>query len=124
MLEIKVFIFLVIVHFLADFGLQTNDQAVNKSTSNKYLLYHVGVYSLAWFVAMWGFTGMWDMAFCFAAITFAMHYLTDFITSRISKKFFATNDYHNGFVTVGFDQVLHYLQLIITYSWLISYTKW
>lgn len=122
-METKTFIFLIIVHFLADFGLQTHDQAINKSTSNKYLAFHVGIYSMVWFIAMWGYTGLWNLALYFAVITFVAHFITDYITSRISKKFFGVNDFHNGFVTVGFDQVLHYLQLIVTFNWLVSILK-
>ena len=120
MISLNVVIFLIAIHFLADFGLQTNEQATKKSTSNTYLFYHVGVYSMAWFISMWGFTGKCEMALLFAIITFCCHYITDYITSRISKKFFAVNDYHNGFVTIGFDQVLHYLQLLATYQFLIN----
>lgn len=47
---------------------------------------------------------------------FGTHYLTDWITSRVSKFYFDKGDAHNGFVTIGFDQVIHYLTLI----WLIN----
>jgi hypothetical protein len=115
MIEVKTVLFLVIVHFLADFALQTNNQATKKSTSNLYLSYHVGMYALTWFFAMWAYHGSWLMAMNFALITFSAHWVTDYTTSRISKKFFDAQDYHNGFVVVGFDQVLHYVQLLVTY---------
>jgi hypothetical protein len=73
---------------------------------------------------MWAYYGKFDMALCFAGITFFAHFATDYVTSRISKKFFDAKDYHNGFVVVGFDQVLHYVQLLATFIWLASYTKW
>ena len=123
MIELKVVFFLIIVHFLADFCLQTHEQAINKSSSNKYLFYHVGTYSLAWFFAMWGFCGIWQMAFMFATMTFSLHFATDYVTSRISKKFFEAKDFHNGFVVVGFDQVLHYFQLLVTFVFLNG-IKW
>jgi len=107
----KFFIFMILIHFLADFGLQTHEQAINKSSSNKFLFYHVGVYSLIWLLATMSLG--WK-CLIFAGITFVLHFITDYITSRISKPFFAKNDYHNGFVVVGFDQVLHMLQLFYT----------
>jgi len=115
MIEVKSVLFLIIVHFLADFALQTHNQATKKSSSNLYLTYHVGTYALTWFFAMWAYNGSWLMALNFSIITFMAHWVTDYTTSRISKKFFEAQDYHNGFVVVGFDQVLHYAQLLVTY---------
>ena len=123
MIEVKSVIFLIIIHFLADFGLQTHEQATNKSTSNLFLFYHVGVYSLSFFIACWAYIGSFEWSLLFAAITFVCHFLTDFVTSRISKKFFEAKDFHNGFVTVGFDQVIHYIQLLITFSWILTLKK-
>lgn len=123
MISIQLIIFLLFIHFLADFGLQTDDQAVNKSSSGKYLSMHVGVYSLCWLIAMGIWTGSFITAIYFANITFVFHFLTDYFTSRISKSFFDKKDFHNGFVIVGFDQLLHYIQLIFTYQYVITYFK-
>ena len=120
-LEATTVIFLLLIHFLADFGLQTHDQAINKSTSNLWLFYHVGVYSIVWLIAMYSFTDIFIESLVFTIITFICHFGTDYITSRISKKFFAKDDYHNGFVVVGFDQLLHAIQLIYTYIILDNY---
>lgn len=118
-IEISDYVFLLIVHFFADFGLQTDKQAKMKSKSNRYLFYHVGVYSISWFIAMYAFSGDLLGSFLFALLTFITHWSIDYVTSRISSKFFAENDYHNGFVTVGFDQMLHYIQLVACYYYLI-----
>jgi hypothetical protein len=56
------------------------------------------------------------MGLLFGAITFVAHFITDYATSRIGKPFWEKKDYHTGFVVVGADQVLHYLQLIYTYE--------
>lgn len=109
----------LLIHFLADFGLQTHKQAVAKSSSDKMLFYHVGVYSLIWMIFIMCFQPF-GLAFIFGIITFLSHFMTDFITSRISKSFFSRNDYHNGFVTVGFDQLLHYIQLFYTYKLILT----
>jgi hypothetical protein len=123
MIEIKSVLFLIIVHFLADFAMQTQAQATKKSTSNLYLTYHVGTYALVWFFAMWAYNGSWIMALNFSVITFMAHWATDYTTSRISKKFFDAQDYHNGFVVIGFDQMTHAYQLIITYV-LLAKLNW
>ena len=112
----QLFLFILLIHFLADFGLQTHDQATQKSGNWMMLSYHVGVYSLIWLLAAWAMFGAFTPAFIFAGITFTAHFITDAITSRVSKPFFENDDYHNGFVVVGFDQVLHYIQLWLTFD--------
>lgn len=111
---------ILLIHFLADFGLQTNDQATKKSSSNKFLAYHVAVYSAVWFFASYGMLGSLKWALAVASITFGSHFITDWATSRIGKPFWEKGDTHNGFVVVGFDQILHYAQLFLTFEWVFS----
>jgi hypothetical protein len=111
----SLFILILVIHFLADFGLQTHEQAINKSTSNLWLIRHTYVYSLIWFMTCLTLMPV-VAALIFAGITFGAHTATDYITSRIAKGFFDKQDYHNGFVVVGMDQVLHYLQLHYTFK--------
>lgn len=75
----------------------------------------------------------------FGAITFICHTITDYFTSRINAKLAPTRynivlqdtdsvkvwwhypkgeSWHNFFVSVGFDQVLHYVQLFLTYQYI------
>jgi hypothetical protein len=115
-MEISVFIFILLIHFLADFGLQTHQQATLKSSEEKFLFYHVGVYSVIWFVAILSYGFAAENALLFTLVTFLFHYLTDWITSRVGKPFWKNDDFHNGFVVVGFDQLLHYIQLIMTWK--------
>lgn len=112
----QLFLFILVIHFLADFGLQTHDQATKKSESSKWLFYHVGVYSLIWFFASLIYFNSFGQALGFAAITFVAHFITDYSTSRIGKPFWKSGDLHNGFVVIGFDQVLHYIQLYYTFK--------
>ena len=112
----QLFLFILLIHFLADFGLQTYEQATKKSSDWLMLFYHAGVYSLIWLIASWFWFDKFYLAFLFTGITFGSHCLTDAITSRVSKPFFENNDYHNGFVVVGFDQILHYIQLWLTFN--------
>ena len=107
--------FLVIVHYLADFCLQTHEQAVKKSTSVRFLLYHVMTYTFVW-AAMSPFIFDWNIqrVVAFTVITGFTHFWVDYVTSRMGKPFWAKGDFHNGFAVVGFDQILHYLQLYYT----------
>ena len=120
-MSIQIFIFILLIHFLADFGLQTHEQAIGKGEGhdifNKQLFYHVAIYSLIWLIASSIFLS-WSNVLIFTSITFVCHYTTDFITSRVGKPYWAKQDMHNGFVNVGFDQLLHYIQLILTFKYL------
>jgi hypothetical protein len=59
-------------------------------------------------------------SFYFWLITFVCHTITDYFTSRLNSRLWAKGDVHNFFVSIGFDQVLHYVQLFTTYYLLKS----
>ena len=104
-------------HWLFDFVFQTHEQAMNKSSSWKYLCEHTGTYSFWWCVVsvLYGIIANTSLLILlFAPITFIFHTVTDYISSRESKNFFEKKDYHNGFVVVGIDQFAHYVQLLLT----------
>jgi len=118
-------IFVVLLtHWVADFILQTDKQAKGKSKNWSHLLQHTSTYSIAWiFVSclLIGYinktqTTQWYVihALLFGLITFICHTLTDYFTSRLDAKLWAKGDTHTFFVSIGFDQVLHYVQLFLT----------
>lgn len=115
---------IIIIHWFADFVLQTDKQAKGKSKNWSDLLSHTGNYSLVWFLIVLLF-GIFNKnqtteyyvysTILFVLITFICHTITDYFTSRLNAKLWAKGDVHNFFVSVGFDQVLHYVQLFTTY---------
>lgn len=116
--QVCIFLCIILLHWFADFVLQTDWQAKNKSTSNRALFEHVASYSMLWFLASigWaGWTSNWWML-GFMPITFACHFITDYFTSRLNTKLWKAGKVHEFFVSVGFDQVLHYVQLFLTYK--------
>lgn len=108
-------LYILLIHFLGDFALQTHEQATKKSTNIDALTKHVSVYSFIWFLATFTIFGF-ENVFYFTIITFITHWITDFITSRIGKSYWDKGDYHNGFVIVGVDQICHYIQLWLTFK--------
>lgn len=114
-LGIIIIIWLMFAHWFADFVCQTDYWAKNKSKSGLVLALHVWAYSAIMFVAV-ALTGIGlANAFLFFGVCFFFHFWTDFVTSRITSKLAAKEDWHNFFVVIGFDQFLHFAQIFITY---------
>lgn len=117
-MELSTILLILLIHWCGDFCIQTHEQSQAKSTDMVQLFYHVGTYTLVWIIGSYCMLGDWGDAILFGMITFGCHFWTDFITSRIGKFYWNKGDIHNGFVIVGFDQILHYIQLFLTYIWL------
>jgi hypothetical protein len=132
---------IIIIHWFADFLMQDEKWAINKSKDNNALLDHVLNYSLIWFYAVFfllsfdkviieksfeSISLQWLLTYSllFAQITFVAHFITDYFTSRIVSKMFAQNKYGSSipnfgaFTMIGIDQVLHYIQLFCTYQFI------
>lgn len=100
---------IITTHFFADFVFQSHWMATNKSKSLKALSAHVAVYT-ACLLLLFG----WK----FAAINGALHFITDFFTSKRTTKLWKQERWHDFFVTIGFDQGIHLWTLFLTYYWL------
>lgn len=118
---------IIVIHWIADFVMQDEKWALGKSKNWKDLLSHTMTYSFMWIVGLGLFipTLMALPLFYFVIITFICHTTTDYFTSRVVSKRF-TDKYLGGpipnfgaFSIIGFDQVLHYVQLFITYQLLL-----
>lgn len=118
MIAITTALLIIAIHFFSDFVCQTHEMAINKSKHNGWLSAHVAVYTivtlLAWIFLIFDFAVTPHLG-TFIIFIFSTHWITDYITSRISSKYFGKGDYHNGFVVVGIDQVFHYIQLLSAY---------
>ena len=99
------------IHFIVDFALQSDKMAKLKSSSNYWLGVHILIYTLPWI-----FFGWW-----FALINGAAHFMTDYYTSRLTKKLYAKGETHWFFVVIGFDQAVHLSTLVITYQLFIGF---
>lgn len=113
---------LLIAHFVGDFPLQTNWMATAKSKHLGALSLHVLIYSLCF--SWWGPD--------FVVATFGLHFMVDYITSKITSLLFFFEPYDDQvwvyvegrrkwfFVMIGFDQLLHFTCLAITYKLLMK----
>ena len=129
-INIWIVLAILFVHWVADFVCQTSWQAENKSKTWDALLKHTLTYSAIWFLpalAMFALSHPnepvgWEIprAFAFTAITFACHTATDYYTSRVNSMLWEKKEVHNFFVSIGWDQLLHYIQLILTFYYLAN----
>jgi hypothetical protein len=103
-------IYLLTLHFIGDFILQSNYMASNKSKSNLALGLHVLVYGLP----------LIFISFNFAVVNVIFHFIVDYITSRITFALWQRRNIHYFFVVIGLDQLIHSITLILTYQWLIQ----
>lgn len=87
MISVKLILLLGLAHWVADFVLQTNWMAINKSKNTPE-----GYVALSMHCTIYGLSFLW-MGLEFATITGVLHTITDFFTSRLTSKFW--------FITAG-----------------------
>lgn len=104
-MDITLIIYLLFVHWIADFVMQSDEMAKEKSSNNIMLAYHCIFYGV--FFA--GFT----LNITYGVVLGLIHFPVDYITSRINKHLYAKGDIHNFFVSIGFDQFLHFTTIIL-----------
>ena len=135
-MTLTVILSIIFIHWVADFMFQAEEWAVNKSKSNLALYNHVITYSSIWLLASCLLLGVarpnetteWYVysSILFFMITFCCHFITDYITSKMVSRTFANNEDGSSipnlgaFTVTGIDQVLHYIQLFLTYYLLIK----
>lgn len=100
---------LVWIHFIADFVLQTDAMATRKSRSSAWLALHVLVYSVCLLPFGWRF----------ALVNYALHFATDYVSSRATSVLWRRGERHWFFVVIGCDQALHVTALLLTQRWLV-----
>lgn len=114
------YLFIIVIHWIADFVFQDEKWAINKSKNNLALLSHTIVYSCIWLIPAFCLLGIENGTY-FVLITFLAHTITDYFTSKIVSKKFNKNQLGSSipnlgaFSVIGFDQVLHYVQLFLTF---------
>lgn len=109
-----VILYVLLIHWTADFVCQTDWMAKNKSSNNFALLSHVMTYSAIMFIFTVVVINSIYYYLTFIVINAILHFITDYYTSRLNSKFWAKGDTHNFFVSVGFDQFIHQTTLILT----------
>lgn len=119
MFSLSTVLILLFVHFVADFIFQNDYMALGKSESLTPLFYHACVYQAVMSLGF-GLVLGWDLpshiALVLCTFSFAAHFVTDYWTSRLNKKLWKLPSKHWFFVSVGFDQFIHFATLFLLIS--------
>ena len=112
----ELLLWIMFLHWVADFVAQSDWMARNKSKKMLPLFFHCAIYGSIMFLGMiitpMGFgIGMLALWVVFNAVA---HFLIDGITSRVNSWLWEKKDVHNFFVSIGFDQYVHFLLLALS----------
>lgn len=107
-MEPKIIIWLLFAHWVADFVCQSDWMAQNKSKNTGALVIHCMVYGLV--------MGIMTLNPVFGYFCLFTHLPVDAITSRINSRLWADKKVHWFFVSVGFDQFIHFVTLILLWG--------
>lgn len=131
----QIALIILFIHFVSDFIFQDEKWATTKSVSIISLLKHTLTYSLIWltigslysvYLSIYKDIQVGELVFkmtlYFTLITFVAHTITDYFTSKVTKRLYEQKKFGSsipnlGFFTViGGDQILHYIQLFLTFE--------
>lgn len=121
MLSFYTILTVLVVHWIFDFFLQTDEMAKGKSSSNMWLGIHAGVYSLGLLlitILNFNLFASPGLVFSFWILNVIAHFFTDYVTSRASSLLWKDSKIHDFFVVIGCDQLLHYITIFGTLIWL------
>lgn len=122
-MTVYVILVLALTHFVADFVLQSEWMAMNKSHNWVALTAHVSTYTTATIVLLLIYILELKPIQClaFGLITFVAHFVTDALTSRATSYLWRVKENRAFFNVIGFDQLLHTIQLVLAYQWVIKH---
>ena len=103
-MEIKLLLLIIWVHFIADFILQTDYIALNKSKYTECLLTHCGIYSIPFLI----------FGLEYALINGILHFVVDYFSSALTTTFYVNDKRRYFWWTIGCDQAIHMTCLLLT----------
>lgn len=107
---------LLAVHYVADFMVQTDWQARNKSQRLDALGIHVLTYTVCFAAVSFLLFGWSTNVVKFILLNGGCHFVTDYFTARASSVFFRQQpmDFRHGMMVVGADQLVHQMTIAVT----------
>ena len=113
-------IYVLCIHFIADFIFQSERVAKGKSTSKAILFEHVLTYGIVFFMLNLPLAMVYPLGVLGAVIwvNIGLHLGVDWVTSKIVRSYFMKDDTHMAFVFIGLDQLIHTLFIVLTFAYL------
>ena len=118
-------IYILSVHFVSDFIMQSDEMAKGKSTSIKWLTLHILSYlkgficsAIIFYVAttlIWGRITSPLLILAYCLVNAILHWVTDYFTSKETSRLWAELKVHQFFIMIGLDQLIHATCLILTF---------
>jgi len=119
-MEINIWMILLVLflHWVTDFVLQNDWMAKNKWQDTDALLSHIFVYTTVFFVFSYILGLVYsDMSWLlYGLLVGVLHFFTDKYTSRWTHRLWEEKKVHKFFVVIGFDQLLHFVQLLTLFA--------
>lgn len=106
-------LYVLAAHFIADFVFQTTNTGIRKSKDFGVLSDHVATY-MGVMMALMMVVLDWRSAILYGLLNGAMHLPTDFISSKLSSKYYAEGRLYAFWKVIGIDQLAHYAGLFFT----------
>jgi membrane-bound acyltransferase YfiQ involved in biofilm formation len=113
--------YILILHYVGDWLLQTRKIAEGKSSSITILSHHVTLYTLTIFVGiivplllLGASTDTMHLLTQWIFLNGVLHWITDYFTSKMTKKYYTSGNMKKFWHTVGLDQLIHAVTLIMT----------
>lgn len=121
-------VFLLVIHYIADFLCQTREMATKKSVSIKWLTYHVLTYTLVLAFSMSTYmlafktspSSIITMIWVFTLVNGALHWVTDYLTSKASSYFYKQENMFGFFSIIGLDQLIHGITILLTFNYFLN----
>lgn len=119
------FIYVLFLHWVGDFVLQSRWMADNKSKDWEALVLHVFVYAVTlWFGVFVMQAWAIEVVCRYALVNFIIHIGVDSLTSRMTKVAIAEKNMHLFFGIVGADQFVHAVTILITTEYMLGLPVW
>lgn len=115
---IKTLVVIFILHVFAGFFLQSNRISKLKREKNRYLLEHVGLYTLVFIIlspVLLGLTILQGLVY--SLINGVLHLIVDYFTGKLKVKLIDKNEVKYN-LTIVMDYTIHLIILVSTYFYM------
>ncbi len=115
---IKTLVVIFILHVFAGFFLQSNRISKLKREKTRYLLEHVGMYTLAFIILSPVLLGLTILqGLIYSLINGVLHLIVDYFTGKLKVKLIGKNEVKYN-LTIAMDYTIHLVILVSTYFYM------